>query len=413
MNREKIKNISVILSWATYDLSNQFFALNIVSLYFVRWLTLERQQPEIFYSLSFGISTFFVAILGIILGAVSDAAARRRPFLAYLTLLSIIFTMLLGRDNIFFALLFFAIANFGCQTAIVFYNALMAGIAPPDKIGLVSGLGKMFGYTGAILALYIFKPIVLASGYRATFLPTGLLFLFFSLPCLIFVKDKNPKAKIGLPRYFKKEGLTEIFQSLRGSVSGAQSFPGLSDFLKAAFFGLCAVNAIILFMSIYASRVFKLGEAQVINLITFSTFFAMAGSFFSGVISDYLGAKRILSAVFMIWIIAFLGGALAKDIHFYWVIGALSGVALGATWVVGRAMVIKLVPPEKIGEVFGLYNLVGYIAAVVGAIFWGLIVLLFKQYGEWGYRAALLSLVLFMTLGLIFLLRLPDRGKTR
>ncbi|MFH0913409.1 MAG: MFS transporter, partial [Candidatus Omnitrophota bacterium] len=187
---QKLKNLSLILSWALYDLANQFFALNVISLYFVRWLTIERQSPEILYSIAFVISTFFVAVSAPILGAISDITARRKPFLIYLTLLSIIFTMVLGvSKNIFLGLLFFIIANFGCQTAIVFYNALMVNIAPRGKIGLVSGFGKMMGYSGAVLALYLIKPIVLERGYQATFFPTGILFLIFSLPCLLFIKD--------------------------------------------------------------------------------------------------------------------------------------------------------------------------------------------------------------------------------
>ncbi len=408
LNKEKLKNSFLILSWAMYDLSNQFFALNIVSLYFVRWLTLQKHKPEIFYSVSFGISTFFVAILGVVLGGISDITQRRRPFLVYLTLLSVIFTMLLGRDNIFLALLFFAIANFGCQTAIVFYNSLMVNIVPGNRIGLVSGLGKMFGYSGAVLALYIFKPIVLKSGYQATFLTTGFLFLIFSLPCLVFVKDRAPQAKIGLFSFFKKDKIAGIFKSLKATAFGAQSIPGLLDFLKAVFFGLCAVNAIVLFMSVYATRAFGLNEVQVINLITYSTFFAMAGSICSGFLSDYLGHKRVLSAVFVLWIISFFGGAFAKGLGAYWLIGAMTGVALGSTWVVGRALAVTLVPQEKIGEIFGLYNLVSYVAAIAGALFWGLVLLILSPYGEWGYRVTLLSLVLFMAIGLIFLLRLPD-----
>ncbi len=228
---------------------------------------------------------------------------------------------------------------------------------------------------------------------------------------MFFIKDKSPKIKIDLIGFLKKDKIKGIFNTLKASAFGAQSFPGLLDFLKAAFFGLCAVNAIILFMSVYATRVFGLDEAQVIDLITFSTFFAMAGSIFSGFISDYLGHKRCLVAVFMLWVICFLGGTFAKDIYFYWFIGAVTGVALGSTWVVGRALVIRLVPQEKIGEIFGLYNLVGYISAIAGAIFWGLILLILAPYGEWGYRVALLSLILFMGLGLIFLLRLPDKKK--
>ncbi|MBI4972800.1 MAG: MFS transporter, partial [Candidatus Omnitrophica bacterium] len=328
----------LVISWAMYDLANQFFALNVVSLYFVRWLTLEKQKPEILYSISFGISTLFVALLGPILGAISDETKRRRPFLVFLTLLSIIFTMLLGMDNILLGLLFFGIANFGCQTAIIFYNALMVNIAPKNRIGFVSGLGKMFGYSGAIIALYLIKPIVLKKGYLATFLPTGILFLIFSLPCLIFIKDKFPPAKISLFYFLKKQKIKDIFHTLKDTAFNIQQFPGLLDFLKAAFFGLCAVNTVILFMSIYATRVFALNETQVINLITFSTFFAIVGSISFGFISDYLGHKRCLTAVFFLWAICFLVAAFAKSINLYWIIGALTGVALGATWVVSRAL---------------------------------------------------------------------------
>jgi UMF1 family MFS transporter len=404
----------LIVAWAMYDLANQFFALNVVSLYFVRWLILEKKAPDYFYSLSFGISTFFVAILGIIFGYISDVSQRRRPFLIYLTLLSIIFTMLLGIGNLFLGLIFFAIANFGCQTAIIFYNALMVNIAPSKKIGLVSGLGKTFGYSGAIIALYLIKPIVLKSGYLATFLPTGILFLVFSLPCLLFVKDRYSKedsavksSRTSLISFFKKDKLTKIFNSLKATTFDAKMYPGLLDFLKAAFFGLAAVNTVILFMSVYASRVFGLDEAKVINLIAFSTFFAIAGSLFSGFISDYIGPKKTLLAVFFIWSICFFIGALTKEARTYWFIGALVGIALGSTWVVSRALAIKIVPAEKIGEVFALFNLVGYISAIVGALFWGVIVLILSSFGETGYRFALLSLILFMVLGFIFLLRLP------
>lgn len=243
---EKIKSSSLVLAWGLYDLANQFFALNVVSLYFVRWITLEKGASEIFYSISFGISTFLVGISAPILGAISDKIERRRPFLVSLTLLSIIFTMLLGvPKSIILGLLFFAIANFGCQLAIVFYNAQMVDIAPKDKIGPVSGFGRMLGYSGALLALYLIKPLVLKSGYQATFLPTGILFFIFSLPCMLFIRDKQTKERINLVSFLKKEKIFGIFKDIRATFSDVRKLPGLSDFLKATFFGLCAVNAVI------------------------------------------------------------------------------------------------------------------------------------------------------------------------
>ncbi len=409
INPQNLKNGFLIFSWSLYDLANQFFALNIVSLYFVRWLTIEKQVPEIFYSIAFGISVFCVAVSSPILGAISDITEKRRGFLIVLTLISIIFTAILGvSGSVFTGLLFFAIANFGCQAAIVFYNALIINIAPRNKIGLVSGIGKMMGYTGAIIALYLFKPIVLRSGYQATFLPTAILFLIFALPCMFFIKDKPVDGKPPLAHFFKKEKISKIFQTLKGTLISTYKYPGLTDFLKAAFFGLCAVNAVILFMSVYATRAFGLNNAEVINLICFSTIFAIIGSFFSGFISDYLGHRRCLLIVFILWMACFTCGAFMRGVSWYYFVGALAGWALGATWVVSRAMATSIVPPERVGEIFGLFNFAGYLSAIIGTFFWGGMILILSRFGEWGYRMTLFSLNIFIVLGFIFLLRIPD-----
>jgi UMF1 family MFS transporter len=408
MNKQKIKQNALILAWGLYDLANQFFALNIVSLYFVRWVTIERNLPEIFYSIAFGISTFLVAVSTPILGAISDLLNRRMVFLIPLTLLSIIFTMILGiSENIIVALIFFAIANFGCQAAIVFYNALLANIAPKDKIGLVSGFGRMLGYSGALLALYLIKPVVLKSGYQATFFPTGILFLIFALPCMILIKDKNSsKAEINLFSFFNKEKILKIFGAFKTTLFHSRN-PDLVNFLKASFFGLCAVNVVIMFMSVYATLVFKLTETQVINLVGFSTLFAILGSFISGYISDCIGARKSLEAIFILWMLALTLGAWAKDVTLYWFVGSLVGLTLGSIWTVLRALAVRLVPVEKMGEIFGLFNLVAYLSSIVGSLFWGLILLLLSFLEATGYRLAFFSLNLFFLLGFVFLRRFP------
>jgi UMF1 family MFS transporter len=310
--------------------------------------------------------------------------------------------------NIFLALIFFAIANFGCQEAIIFYNALMVKVAPRGKIGFVSGLGRMFGYSGAILALYLTKPIILKMGYQATFLFTGILFLIFSLPCMIFIKEDikkdEPEKETGQSSSLDKEGLLQVFRKLKVTIFEDARFRELKGLLKASFFVLCAVNTIIIFMAVYASKVFGLNESQIINLIAFSTIFAIGGSIVSGFVSDFIGYRRSLLGVFFLWGICILTGSLLGP-PFHWLIGALAGTSLGSTWVIMRALVIKLVPRERMGEAFGLFNLVSYFSGVVGPLFWGLTLLYFSRFGEWGYRASFLGLILFVALGVSFLLK--------
>lgn len=394
------------MSWALYDLANQFFALNVVSLYFPRWLTIEKKSPEIFYSIAFGISLFFVAITAPFLGTISDMRGRHKNFLIFFTLVSVIFTMFLGlAKNVFFGLLFFAIANFGCQGAIIFYNALMVKIAPKNRIGFVSGLGRMFGYTGAILALYLTKPIIAKMGYQPSFIFTGILFLIFSLPCMIFIKEDSPRRDVALLQFLNKKKMLEIFVRLRSTVFGSYKFEDFRNFLKGAFFGLAVVNALILFMSVYAAKVFGLGEIEIINLFAFSTIFAILGSIVSGYISDYIGSRRSLFGVFFLWAICLLGGGLLKR-PFHWLLGALVGVSLGSIWVISRALVVKLVPKERVAEVFGLFNMVGYVSGIVGPVFWGVMLLGLSPLGEWGYRLTCLSLLIFIAIGFSFILRM-------
>jgi MFS transporter, UMF1 family len=404
---EKLKKPLLIFAWGLYDLANQFFAINIVSLYFILWVTVEKATPERFYSMFYAASLFLVALSVPVLGTISDITRQRRPFLAYFTLLAVIFTMLLGLcRNVFLGLAFFAIANFGCQGAIIFYNAMMINVAPKARIGLVSGFGKMLGYAGAIIALYLIRPVVERHGYQAAFIPTGVLFLVFALPCILFVKDKDPEMGLSFLSFWKKDSISKIFKRLKEVFLDSTQFPGLINFLKAGFLALCAVQVMIIFMAVYAKRVFALDEAQIVNLIMFSTVFAMAGSIISGYISDRTGELRGLMFIFIFWGISFTLAAFLNIERFYWAIGAFVGLSLGSTWVISRAMVIRLVPAERVAELFALFNIIGYLSGATGAIFWGMALWLLSPLGAMGYRIALFSLNIFIASGFVFLLRM-------
>ena len=86
----------------------------------------------------------------------------------------------------------------------------------------------------------------------------------------------------------------------------------------------------------------------------------------------------------------------------------MAGFSLGATWVVARAIIIRLAPEGKIGEIFGLFNCVGYLSAIVGPLFWGIFIKCLSSLGQWGYRITCISLTLFIVIGLVFLLRVPE-----
>lgn len=390
-----------------YDLANQFFAMNVISLYFPRWLTIVKGMPEIGYSITFGISMFFVSIAAPIWGTVSDLHANKRQLLVFSTLVSVIFTVLIGiSSNVFLALIFFAVANFGCQIAGVFYNALMVHVTPPNKTGVVSGVGRMFAYLGALLAISLTKPVMAKWGYEATFVITGVYFLLFSLPVMIFVDE--PKSKtIPLSQCFSFQLAQKIFGAIKNSFKESKAMRDFRILLKFIFWGSCAINTMILFMSVLVGQLFSLNEGQIADLLIFGSAFGVLGSVLSGWAGDRFGYKLSLTVVFGVWFLTFLGAMMGKPGQEK-IIAALIGLGLGATYTLTRAWVVHLVPGKNIGEVFGLFNLAGYCSSIVGPVIFGLVLWNFRFLGIDKYRIGLISLLVFVLISFYYLFQLPE-----
>ena len=64
-------------------------------------------------------------------------------------------------------------------------------------------------------------------------------------------------------------------------------------------------------------------------------------------------------------------------------------------------LMVRLSPPDQIGEFFGLYGLVGKGSQVVGQLLYGLILFaLLDSLGNGAYQVAVLSLLVTMLIGL-------------
>lgn len=74
-----------------------------------------------------------------------------------------------------------------------------------------------------------------------------------------------------------------------------------------------------------------------------------------------------------------------------------------------RLSLIRLAPAEQVGEMFGLFGLVGKLSAVVGPLMYGGIVLILQpQLGTLAYQIAILSLLALMLIGIVILRSVPQ-----
>jgi MFS transporter, UMF1 family len=389
-------NKRVIASWALYDFANTIFSMNVISLYFALWVTVDHGGQDILYSLALSGSMLAVALSVPVYGAISDQTGRRRIPLTILTLISVLATAAIGQtDHLLSGIFFFVIANYCYQSALVFYNGMLPSVARGSHIGLVSGYGVSLGYLGSIAGLLLVKPFVEAGGRSAAFLPTAAMFLIFAIPCFLFVKD--PEAKT-----HKKVKISQAFHTLRQTLKNASEYKLLLKFILIHFLILDVVNTVIAFMAIYANRVMQFSNAQITTFLITSTSAAMIGSYLIGWSVKHKGTAWSYALVLWLWVAALTIAILSQNQFVFWLVGPLAGMGMGGVWVVSRAYIVELSPPEKLGEFFGLYGLAGKAASILGPLLWGTVVWIFQDTQTFKYRAALTSLLL-ITIGTLFL----------
>jgi MFS transporter, UMF1 family len=68
-----------------------------------------------------------------------------------------------------------------------------------------------------------------------------------------------------------------------------------------------------------------------------------------------------------------LVGILKLPLGFMYVVAATAGFALGGVWAADRPFMLRLTPPHRIGEFYGLYGMVGRFSAITGPIIWAFV----------------------------------------
>jgi len=125
-----------------------------------------------------------------------------------------------------------------------------------------------------------------------------------------------------------------------------------------------------------------------------------------GWLVDRQGPKRTLVMVLASWAVGLVIGGVAIGFGTagrvpFIVAGAILGSGLGGVQVADRVLMVRLSPPDKLGEFFGIYGLVGKGSQVVGIMLYGAIIfLLLDNLGNGAYQVAVLSLLVTMLIGL-------------
>ncbi len=368
-----------VVGWVLYDLANTIFSMGVVSVYFSLYVreAVGPQRADSVYGIITAVSMGLIFVVSPLLGAMTDRAPRRMPFLVTSTLVCCGCTALIARGPFAVSALLFIVANAAYQAGVQFYDAMLPEVTTEENRGRIGGIGVGIGYLGSYIAVgvgLLLHPV----DYARYFTIVAALFVVFAVPCVLFVRERgNPHPRPVLGSGAIRESTRQTIDTLRQG----QRYPGLLRFLVGRVFYTDAVNTVIAFMSLYTTNVAiatglgaDAGRQQAGYIMLSAISFAVAGGFAWGWVVDRAGPKRTLNAVLALWIAIFALAAaigfLRLPIAWLYVVAALAGLGLGGTWSADRPYMLRLTPPDRVGEFYGLYGMVGRFSAITGPVLW-------------------------------------------
>jgi len=396
------------LSWALYDFANTIFSFAIVSYAMGPWATrfLGEATGTLAFTVAASASVLLNAIVSPALGAMSDRTGGRKRYLLVFTVLCIGPAAVIGLVDVWIGLLAFGIANFGYQAALIYYDALLPDVARPRTRGRLSGVGVALGYLGTIVSGLLLRFTTDSEGLitASSFLLVAALFAIFAIPLFIVVREGQ---RPGAP--FRVMDAVGSWGQLVVTWRHAGEQPGLRRFIVGRFFYSDAVNTAIAVMSLFTINAVGFTESEALSVLLLLTVVAVVASFGWGVLVDRWGPKRTLLTVLVSWMVGLLLGGLVLEKPVFLLAGAILGSGLGGVAVTDRLYLLRLTPPEQVGEMFGLFGLAGKFSAVVGPILYGAIIFfLLQPLGRTAYQIAILSLLVLMGIGYWILRGVPE-----
>ncbi len=434
--------LPALAGWVLFDFAAQpFYTLLttfIFAPFFANHLAADPVGGQAIWGYGVSIAGLVIALLAPVLGAIADAAGRRKPWIAFFSVLLCVGAWMLwhavpGAGNaIAIALVGYFIASIGAEFATVFTNAMMPGLVPEQRLGRLSGIGWATGYVGGLLTLIIALGLLVPSGNtgltffgvqpifgldpathegdRASGPLTALWYLVFVLPLFLFTPDAPRMLAIG-PAV--RRGLA----NLKRTAGQVRQQSNIFRFLVGHMIYADGLAAVFVFGGIYGSTTFGWTTLELGLFGILATITGIAGGLVGGWLDDRIGAKRVILGSIVILSLASIGivsidrdhvlfavsvvPASANDGLFatageklYMAMGALIGLIAAPLQSASRTMVVRIAPRDRITEIFGLYALAGKLTTFVGPLAVGLVTQFFAS-----QRVGISVLLLFFLVG--------------
>ena len=363
-------------AWILYDVGNSAFVLLVATLIpiFFNALAEEGGLSSVDYLAYWGYAasavTVITAVLSPILGTLADTRGFKKPIFILCLVVGVAGCCAMGVAKTWLPfLLIFVFAKVGFSGSLVFYDSMLSDVTTPDRMDVVSSRGYAWGYIGSCVPFVVCLALVLGSGaiglsqmtaLNIALFITAAWWLAMTLPLL---KTYRQLHYVEVEKHAIRQSFARIGHTLRHLHEDKQVF----WFLLAFFCYIDGVYTIIDMATAYGTALGLDTTGLLLALLV-----TQIVAFPSALIFGRLSAKYPSSQLIPVCIAAYTGIAvfaffLTQQWQF-WVLAVMVGMFQGGVQALSRSHFAKIIPAEKSGEYFGLFDICGKGASFLGTM---------------------------------------------
>ena len=363
-------------AWILYDVGNSAFVLLVATLIpiFFNALAEEGGLSSVEYLAYWGYAasavTIITAVLSPILGTLADTRGFKKPIFILCLVVGVAGCCAMGLAKTWLPfLLIFVFAKVGFSGSLVFYDSMLSDVTTPDRMDVVSSRGYAWGYIGSCVPFVVCLALVLGSGaiglsqmtaLNIALFITAAWWLAMTLPLL---KTYRQLHYVEVEKHAIRQSFARIGHTLRHLHEDKQ----VCWFLLAFFCYIDGVYTIIDMATAYGTALGLDTTGLLLALLV-----TQIVAFPSALIFGRLSAKYPSTTLIPVCIAAYAGIALfaffLTQQWQFWVLAFVVGMFQGGVQALSRSHFAKIIPPEKSGEYFGLFDICGKGASFLGTM---------------------------------------------
>jgi len=410
------KNRSVY-AWAFYDWANSAYITTVVAgffpIFFKEYFSTNVDVTISTAQLGFtnSISSLIVVLMAPFLGAIADIGGLKKRFLflfAYLGILMSAALAFVGQGAWEAAIFIYVLGNIGFIGSNIFYDSLLPTVSKEKEVDFVSGLGFALGYLGGGI-LFAFNVWMVndpdffgleskSEAIKLSFVSVGLWWFIFSLPLLLFVKEKNSSNDKGTAQI-----ITEGYRRLSGTVKKIANLRGLLLFLVAYWLYIDGINTIIR-MAVDYGMAIGFDSKNLILAILIVQFVGFPATLLFAKLAQTWDTKKAIILAISIYLFITIWAAFMDKIYEFYILAVVIALVQGGIQALSRSYYAKMIPKEHAAEFYGFYNFLGKSSAVLGPMLIGIVTLITDS-----SRVGIASIAIFFIIGIILLIRVDEK----